>query len=124
MRYPNISKSREVKGARQVKPIITVMLCISFCLSVQANAQCAAKTSATGRWRDPLKPSDRLEDMCKRHISTYQAEQGKMVIVNMNPADCAAALEFVRSNGNESWHGDWFLWNKIGCEHGMFVFIK
>jgi len=108
----------------QVKLIIAVMLFISFCLSAQANAQCAAKTTAAGRWRDPLKPSDRLEDMCKRHILTYQAERGEMVIVNMNPEDCAAALDFARNNGNESWHDDWFLWNKIGCSHGMFIFIK
>ncbi|MBV8097713.1 MAG: hypothetical protein JOZ31_01005 [Verrucomicrobia bacterium] len=103
-----------------MKLVITVIMSVAFSFGAWAN-QCTKYSDDAGRWRDPLKPSDRIKYLCDRKVPKWVAKQGVMVITNMNQADCDAAVQFAQDA--ESWHFDWFLWNRIGCEGGMVIEI-
>lgn len=65
-----------------------------------------------GRWDDDLKPSDRLNYLCKTGGGCWNAKIGKMCVTG-NLGDCDCAVDSARNW--ESWHGNWFLWSSIVC---------
>lgn len=102
--------------------VLSIMIFVSPYLSSMAHAQFGCIHSGdAGRWTDNDDPATRLADMCARHYTTYQAQNGRMVIQNMNTNDCNNAIGFAKNQ--QSWHGDWFLWNEITCGN-MKVYIQ
>jgi hypothetical protein len=90
--------------------------------SGDALAACQRQTQDAGRWRDSMKPSDRLSDMCVGQENYHAGEAGQLILVNPNPIDCKDIINFAKEQ--ESWHGDWWLWSEIKCDRGMRMFIK
>jgi len=69
-----------------------------------------------------MKPSARLKDMCDFGYDYYKAEAGTMKLINRNHDDCDAIVTYAA--GQESWHGDWWLWNEINCTNNMKMTIE
>jgi Methyltransferase domain len=112
-------RNSKLKGTTKV--IFTAVTVVaSIYLNDVAHAQCIHSNDA-GRWNDPMDPAGRIADMCLRHYNDWPAKSGHMVIQNMNTNDCANAIPFARHE--QSWNGDWFLWNDITCGN-MRIFIK
>jgi hypothetical protein len=110
----NLKKDHNMRVA--MKAILTAIIGASLCLDASAATQCSKTVGAgAGRWDDTLKPSDRLQSMCENHDTKYVANAGTMVLEFNGQVDCIAASAYAANQ--ESWHGNWFLWNDIVCEN-------
>lgn len=103
--------------------LLSLLVFMTFCFNVLAVPipKCSRANNDAGRWADKHRPSNRIEWMCEHDVKSYKAAKGRMVLKNINPTDCLAAVRYAEKQ--QSWHGDWFLWNNITCGK-MRIFIK
>jgi len=107
---------------KRISGAAAIAVIVSISCSAAAIAGCHCTTGDQGRWRDPMSPSGRIDDMCVRQQDFHQGQEGKMIFLNRDGTDCGDLLNFAKQN--ESWHGDWFLCSEISCDKGMQMFIK
>ena len=89
-----------------VKAILTVILAATIFInfSSDALAGCTRVTNDAGRWKDAMKPSDRLAYMCTGSLDFYQGEVGKMILQGRDGVDCNDLVQYAKEQ--ESWHQD------------------
>jgi hypothetical protein len=103
---------------------LTVILAVTIFINFTSDALagCTRVTNDAGRWKDAMKPSDRLAFMCTGSLDYYEGEAGKMILQNRNGVDCNDLVKFAKEQ--EKWQNDWFLWSEITCDNKMRAFIK